>query len=104
MQVKTGVKYALYSDLKNGGMQTAQIDFNLAEVIFLSGDRISLSSQYLFESLKRTSIFSRILSFLQMIIISGVIPYFLLQQKEEISGWLQKWDLALFIQETAMTG
>jgi hypothetical protein len=52
MQIKTGVKYALYSDLKNGEMQTAQIDLNLAEIIFLSGDRIALTSQYLFDVLE----------------------------------------------------
>ncbi len=51
LQVKTGVKYVFISDLKNGGMQTSQIDFNLADVIFLSGDLISLSSQYHYESL-----------------------------------------------------
>ncbi len=51
LQVKTGIKYVFISDLKNGGMQTSQIDFNLADVIFLSGDLISLSSQYQYESL-----------------------------------------------------
>ncbi len=52
MQVKTGIRYSFISDLKNGGLETTQVDFNIAEVIFLSGDLISLTSQYLFESLK----------------------------------------------------
>jgi hypothetical protein len=51
MQVKTGIKYAFISDLKNGDLQTSQIDLNLADIILLSGDIISLSSQYMFESL-----------------------------------------------------
>ena len=42
MQVKSGLKYTFISDLKNGGLQTAQIDFNIADIIFLSGDIISL--------------------------------------------------------------
>jgi hypothetical protein len=53
MQVKSGIKYVLISDLKNGGLQTAQVDFNLSDVIFLSGDIISLLSQYQFESLEK---------------------------------------------------
>jgi hypothetical protein len=52
MQVKTGVKYVFISDLSNGGLQTSQIDLNIAEILFLSGDKISLTSQYQFESLQ----------------------------------------------------
>lgn len=52
MQVKTGIKYIFISDLYNGGLETAQIDLNYSDVIFLSGDKITLSSQYTFESLK----------------------------------------------------
>ncbi len=52
MQVKTGVKYTFITDLHNGGLETAQIDLNYSDIIFLSGDRISLSSQYVFESLE----------------------------------------------------
>lgn len=51
MQVKSGIKYAFISDLRNGGLLTSQIDFNIADIIFLSGDVISLSSQYQYESL-----------------------------------------------------
>jgi hypothetical protein len=51
MQVKSGIKYAFISDLTGGGLQTAQIDLNFAEIIFLSGDKIALSSQYQFEAL-----------------------------------------------------
>jgi hypothetical protein len=52
MQVKTGVRYLFFSDLKNGSIETAGIDFNFFDLIFLSGDDISFSSQYQFESLK----------------------------------------------------
>jgi len=50
-QVKTGVKYVFISDLKNGGLQTSLVDFNVSDIIFLSGDIISLSSQYQYEDL-----------------------------------------------------
>ena len=53
MQVKTGVKYVLISDLKNGGLQTSLVDFNISDIIFLSGDIISLSSQYQYEDLTK---------------------------------------------------
>jgi hypothetical protein len=49
MQVKSGIKYVFISDLKKGGLLTSQIDFNLADIIFLSGDIISISSQYQFD-------------------------------------------------------
>jgi hypothetical protein len=52
MQIKSGLKYAFISDLKKSGLLTSQIDFNIAEIIFLSGDIISLSSQYQFEALE----------------------------------------------------
>lgn len=51
MQIKSGVKYAFISDLKNGGLLTSQMDFNLSDIIFLSGDIISLSAQYQHELL-----------------------------------------------------
>lgn len=51
MQIRSGLKFALISDLKYGGMQTSEIDLNYAEIQFLSGDIISLASQYQFESL-----------------------------------------------------
>jgi len=53
MQVKTGIRYSFISNLKDGGLETTQIDFNVAEVIFLSGDAISITSQYLFELLTK---------------------------------------------------
>jgi hypothetical protein len=52
MQVKTGIKFLRISNLKNGGLQTSQVDFNLSEIIFLSGDVIALSSQYQIEALE----------------------------------------------------
>jgi len=51
MQIKSGVKYVFISDLKNGGLLTSQMDFNLSDIIFLSGDIISLSAQYQHELL-----------------------------------------------------
>jgi hypothetical protein len=52
MQVKTGVRYIFFSDLKNGGLETSSVSLNLFDIIFLSGDDISFSSEYQFESLK----------------------------------------------------
>ena len=51
LQIKSGIKYAFIADLKNGGLQTSQIDFNISDIVFLSGDIISLSSQYQYEAL-----------------------------------------------------
>ena len=53
MQIKSGINYAFISDLKNGGLQTSQINFNLTDIIFLSGDIISLASQYQYEALEK---------------------------------------------------
>ena len=53
MQVKSGIKYVFISNLKNGGLQTSQIDFSFSDIIFLSGDIISLSSQFQFEALEK---------------------------------------------------
>jgi hypothetical protein len=53
MQVKSGLKYAFISNLRYGGLQTSQIDINLCDIIFLSGDIISLSSQYQYENLEK---------------------------------------------------
>ena len=52
MQVKTGIRYSFITNLHLGGLETAQIDLNYSDIIFLSGDRISFSSQYVYESLK----------------------------------------------------
>ncbi len=52
MQVKSGINYVFISDLQNSGLQTSQINFNLSDIIFLSGDIISLLSQYQFEALE----------------------------------------------------
>jgi hypothetical protein len=38
--------------LKSAGLQSSLLDLNLAEIIFLSGDIVSLSSQYQFEALE----------------------------------------------------
>lgn len=53
LQIRTGIKYDFITDLKMGGLETSQIDLNFMELIFLSGDIISLSSQYQFEALAR---------------------------------------------------
>ena len=52
MQIKTGLRYSFISNLNHGGLETSQIDLNLAEIIFLSGDKITLSSQYHFDVLE----------------------------------------------------
>jgi hypothetical protein len=52
MQIKSGIKYGIYSRLKEGGIETAEIDFNIFDLIFLSGDDISFTSSYQFESLE----------------------------------------------------
>jgi hypothetical protein len=52
MQVKSGIRYSFITDLKNGGLMTSLIDFSLSDIIFLSGDIISLSSQYQYEALQ----------------------------------------------------
>ncbi len=51
LQIKSGLKYALIYSLSQGGLQTGQVDLTAAELMFLSGDAISLSSQFIFESL-----------------------------------------------------
>jgi len=51
MQVKTGIKSVFITDLRSGGLQSAEIDFDLSDIIFLSGDMVSLLSQYQIESL-----------------------------------------------------
>lgn len=51
MQVKSGVRYLFYTDLKKGGLETSEIGLNLADLIFLSGDDISFTSTYHYESL-----------------------------------------------------
>jgi len=53
LQVKSGFKYTLISDLLKGGLQTAQVDLNYSDITFISGDIISLSSQYQFDALTR---------------------------------------------------
>jgi hypothetical protein len=53
MQVKSGVRYTFISNLKNGGLQSSLIDLSMADIIFLSGDIISLSSQYQYEALDK---------------------------------------------------
>jgi hypothetical protein len=61
LQVKTGVQYNIISDLKNGGLQTGQVDLTPTEVTFISGDIITLSSQYQYELLaKEFNIFDTI--------------------------------------------
>ncbi len=52
MQVKSGINFVLISNLKDGGLQTAQTDFHIADIIFLSGDLVSLKSQYQYEVLE----------------------------------------------------
>ena len=51
IQINSGIKYLFVSNLTNGDLQTTKIDFNISEIRFLSGDIISLTSQYQFEAL-----------------------------------------------------
>jgi len=51
LQLKTGIKYNLITNLLNGGLQTGQVDLNYSDVTFISGDIAGISSQYQFESL-----------------------------------------------------
>lgn len=52
MQVRSGFKYSFISSLSDGGLETSQIDFSIADIMFLSGDLISFSSQYTYEVLE----------------------------------------------------
>ncbi len=62
LQVKSGIKYTLISELKDGDLQTGQVDLNYADVIFMSGDIAGVSSQYQYESLaKEFNIFDTIM-------------------------------------------
>ncbi|HQG62537.1 MAG TPA: DUF5916 domain-containing protein, partial [Bacteroidales bacterium] len=49
LQVRSGLDYTLISDLRNGGVQTAELKLNYADISFLSGDLISFSSNYEFD-------------------------------------------------------
>jgi len=53
LQIKTGLKFATFSNLTNGGTESAQIDFNYSDITFISSDLISVGSQYQFESLTK---------------------------------------------------
>jgi hypothetical protein len=54
LQIKSGISYSLISGLDKKGLQTSQLDLNLAEFTFLSGDVISLSSHYQHEALENS--------------------------------------------------
>lgn len=53
LQVKTGTKISSISSLSTGKAQSTLADLNYMDLYFLSGDIISLSSQYQFESLEK---------------------------------------------------
>jgi hypothetical protein len=53
LQVKSGIKYALIYELNSGDLLSSQVDFNITDIIFLSGDIISLASQYSYEFLNK---------------------------------------------------
>ena len=53
MQIKHHMEYKFITDLRSGGLLTYQIDLNYSEVIFLSGDVVSVSSHNQFESLQQ---------------------------------------------------
>jgi hypothetical protein len=51
LQVKSGFRYELISELNTGDLQSAEIDFNYSNITFISGDIVSLSSQYQYDIL-----------------------------------------------------
>jgi len=51
LQVKTGVDYTFIFDIKDGELHTGEINLQYSDVTFLSGDMVSLSSQYQFDKL-----------------------------------------------------
>ncbi len=51
LQVKTGIGESFITNLRTGEPETFTLDIKAIELMFLSGDAISLSSQYQFESL-----------------------------------------------------
>jgi len=51
LQVKTGVDYTFIFDIKDGELHTGEINLKYSDVTFLSGDMVSLSSQYQFDKL-----------------------------------------------------
>jgi hypothetical protein len=53
LQVKTGVNYEFIFDIKDGELHTGEINLKYSDITFLSGDMISLSSQYQFDKLVR---------------------------------------------------
>ena len=52
LQIKSGMDYTLLSDLRNGGFLSSQVNITYSAISFLSGDMISLSSQYEFDKLQ----------------------------------------------------
>jgi hypothetical protein len=52
LQIKSGIDYSLVTELTMGNIQSAEFEFNICEINYLSGDVITLSSQYQFESLQ----------------------------------------------------
>lgn len=51
LQVKTGFDFNFISDLSEGTLQSGEVDIKYSDIIFISGDMISLGSQYSFEAL-----------------------------------------------------
>jgi len=51
LQVKTGVDYTFIFDIKDGELHTGEINLKYSTVTLLSGDMVSLSSQYQFDKL-----------------------------------------------------
>ena len=61
MQVKSGMKYIFITDLKMAVCKLPRLILILSEIIFLSGDKISLASQYQYEALEKDfKIFGRL--------------------------------------------
>ncbi len=51
LQIQSGIDFFVISDLMNGGLLSAETDFNFLEIEFLSGEEISIGSHLQFENL-----------------------------------------------------
>lgn len=49
LQIKSGIKFAMIYELTSNNLQSSEVNLNIADLIFLSGDDISLASQYYYE-------------------------------------------------------
>jgi hypothetical protein len=53
LQIKSGADYSFIFNMKESGLLTGEVNIKYSEITFLSGDIISLSSQYQFDKLEK---------------------------------------------------